>query len=187
MPLQTPQYTQNVQEQFSSGVPSIGWPKKFFTFALVLFVASLFFYAGLAFGYKTFLNKSINEAKVGLEDLSSRVSGEEKDNLATLHSQLTNIRGLLKDHVFSSQGLIFLESITHPNVSYTGLDLTTDNGEISIEGLTASYEDLVAQLTILENSEFVESYNLENSQWESGNIQFRINLVVSKEVFDLLQ
>ncbi|MBU2101688.1 hypothetical protein KKH05_03150 [Patescibacteria group bacterium] len=187
MPIQAPQYTQNVQEQFSSGVPSIGWPKKFFTFALVLFLASFFFYAGLAFGYKTFLNKAIGESTAELDGLSDRVSSEEKDNLAMLHSQLTNIRSLLGSHVFSSQGLVLLESITHPNVSYIGLDLTTDKGEISIEGIALSYEDLVAQLTILENSEFVESYNLENSQWESGGIQFRINMVVTEKVFDLIQ
>ncbi|PIR98080.1 MAG: hypothetical protein COT89_01425 [Candidatus Colwellbacteria bacterium CG10_big_fil_rev_8_21_14_0_10_42_22] len=186
MPSQIPQLTQNIQDQFSNARSSVGWPKQLFTFALVILVSILFIYAGLAFGYKAFLNNEIEKADSALQELSSRVTEEEKESLAVLNSQLTNIRTLLREHTFTSQGFALLESLTHPNISYTEMDLVMEDGKISLGGIANSYDDLVAQLTILEESQYVISYNLEDSQWNNGVIQFNLDMFVTDKVFELI-
>lgn len=183
MPPQVPQYTQGLREQFVSANLVVGWPKKFFTFAVTIFASVLLIYVGLAFGYKTFLNKSIEDLDGQLENLSSQITAEQKDNLAMLYSQVTNTRTLLRNHVFPSQVFILLESITHPEVTYLSLDLDTKERGIVIMGVTASYENLTSQLALLENSPKIERYNLESSEWDKGVVQFKVNLTVAKSVF----
>jgi hypothetical protein len=184
MPPQNSQYTQNIREQFTStNLAVIGWPKKFFTFAVIIFASALLIYIGLALGYKTFLNKSIENLDSQIEDLSSQITEEQKDNLATLYSQVTNVRTLLKNHIFPSQVFTLLKSVTHPKVTYLSLGLDAKERGIVITGVTDSYENLTSQLALLENSPEVERYNLESSKWDKGVVQFKINLTVAKSVF----
>jgi hypothetical protein len=163
----------------------VGWPKRFFTFSLVIFVAVLLIYVGLAFGYKLFLKKSLEDLGGKLDELSRQITQEEKDSLAILYSQLTNMRSLLGSHVFSSKVFTLLESITHPKVVYLGLDLNTKEREIIITGAAATYEDLTAQLALLESSSQIDKYNLESSEWDEGVVQFKINLTVAKDVLSV--
>jgi hypothetical protein len=185
MPFPTPQYPQNLREQFMNNNPTVGWPRKLFTFAVVIFASMLLIYTGLAFGYRTFLTKSIEGIDDEIKSLSARVTEEQRENLTTLYSQTVNMRKLLDDHVFSSKVFTLLESITYPKVAYISSNLNVDSREMSITGVTVSYEDLATQLALIENSPQIEKYNLDSSEWDSGVVQFRLNLKLVENMFHL--
>ena len=178
------QYAQNVREQFSSTTKGFGWPKKFFTFSFVLFASVLGVYLGLAFGYKTFLNSSNEKAKGELGSLSSKISPEQKEDLATLYSQVTNIRGLLENHTLTSQAFTFFESITSQKVKYTSFSLSTSDREVSIEGVAATYSDLVSQLVLFEDSQYIEKFSMDEAEYESGSIRFKMDVVLAKSILE---
>jgi len=180
---QPPQYTRNLREQFTNTTLVVGWPRKFFTLALILFISVLLVYIGLALGYRVFLGKSIEKLDDQLENLSSEITEEQKDDLAVLYSQVTNVRTLLGDHVFTSQAFTLLELITHPKATYLTLDLDMRQRGVAIAGITPSYEDLTAQLALFDSSPGIERYNLEGSEWKDGVVQFKIYLIMDKSVF----
>jgi len=182
---QPPPYAQSLRDQFSSTTLAVGWPKRLFTLATILFISVFLVYVGLAFGYRVFLNNSIEKLDDQLETLSTQITEEQKEDLATLYSQVTNVRTLLKDHVATSQAFTLLESLTHPKVTYLNLDLDMKDRRLILSGITPSYDDLTAQLAIFENSSDVERYNLESSEWDNGVIQFKVNLVMDKGVFSM--
>ena len=181
---QGPQYT-NVQEQFKNSSSKVGWPKRFFTFSLVLFLAVFLVYLGLAFGYESFLQNRVSEVEMELEALANEVSDEQKEQLATLYSQVSNIRDLLSDHTIASQTFDLLESITSEQVVYTAFDLSTPEREASVEGAAASYDALVSQLALYEESDMIERFSLEESQFQDGVIIFSAEILFEENVLRL--
>ena len=182
MALQGLQYAQNVREQFSASGRGVGWPKKFFTFSLTVFAFVLFVYLGLAFGYETFLRSSIEKVKGELGSLSAQVTEAQRADLITLYSQVTNIKDLLENHTLTSQVFILFETLTSQKVKYTTFDLSIPDREVSIEGLAATYEDLVSQLVLFEESPQIERFSLEESEVQKGVIRFKAKVVLVEDI-----
>ncbi|MDD5711036.1 MAG: hypothetical protein PHV43_02985 [Candidatus Colwellbacteria bacterium] len=185
MPSQLPQYTQGLRDQFTSSNLAVGWPKRFFTFTVILFAAVFLVYIGLAFGYRMFLNRSIDKLDSELESLSSEITDEQREELATLYSQVTNVRTLLENHVATSKAFTLLESITYPKVAFLTLDLDMKDRRVVVSGVSPSYDGLTAQLALLENEPNIEEYNLEDSSWDDGVVQFKINMTIDRNVFEM--
>lgn len=179
---QGPRY-QNPAEGFSHPNAQVGWPSRFFTFSFTIFGLVFLTYAGLNFGYKTFLKSQINDVRSELEALESQVTSEQKENLATLYSQVANIRELVEDHSLTSKFMDSLESMTSQNVSYIDFDIDTENREVSITGVAASYDDLVSQLVLYEQSPDIESLTLEKAALDGSIVSFSLEMVVSEESF----
>lgn len=179
---QGPQYAQNIREQVSGGASAISWPKKFFTFGLIVFIAVLLVYAGLAFGYGTFLKSAISGVEDELDRLSNTITAGQKENLSTLYSQVTNIRRLADEHVISSAALDAVEDVTSERVVYTNFEMTISDRVVALEGVAGSYEDLVSQLALYERSESVERFSLETSELEGNIVRFSVKLTLSEDV-----
>lgn len=182
MALQGLQYAQNVREQFSNSTKGVGWPNKFFTFSLVIFVFLLVIYLGLSFGYEVFLKSSIKRIEGELGSLSEQITDQQREDLITLYSQVTNIGGLIDGHNLTSQVFTLLEVITAERVKYVGFDLSIPDRELSIEGVAATYEDLVSQLVLFEESPQIERYSLEQSAVEGGIIKFRVKIILAEKI-----
>ncbi len=176
------QYAQDVRRQFSGPSSKVGWPKSFLTFSFVIFATVFFIYLGLAFGYQSFLNASINNIEEELGTLSSQISEQQKDDLTALFSQVTNIKTLLQEHSVSSQVFLLLESITSENVYYTNFDLSVPDQEAIVEGFAASYEELVSQLALFEEAPQIEKLTLEESEFQNGLIRFKLRLLLAEEI-----
>ncbi|MDP3953743.1 MAG: hypothetical protein Q8P99_02910 [bacterium] len=175
-------YAGDVKEQFSGPNLRIGWPKRFLTFTFVVFVAVFFVYLGLAFGYQAFLRNSISNIEAELGGLSSQISIEQKENLRTLYSQVTNIRQLLREHTLTSQVFTLFEAVTSESVVYTNFSLATSEREVEIEGFAGSYEDLVSQLVLLEDTPQIEKLTLEDSAFQNGLIAFRLRVTLADNI-----
>ena len=182
MALQGLQYAQNVREQFSGSAKGVGWPSKFFTFSLVIFIFLLVIYLGLGFGYEAFLQSSIKKIKGELGSLSDQITDQQREDLITLYSQVTNIKGLIADHTLTSQVFTLLEAITSERVKYVGFDLSVPDRELSIEGVAATYEDLVSQLVLFEQSPQIERFSLEQSAVQGGIVTFKVKVILTKEI-----
>lgn len=159
-------------------------PKKFLVFSLFLFIVTILLYLGLSVGYKAFLNKQIEDLDMAVEDLRFEVSEEEQEELLNFFSQVSNMQVALDGHVMSSRTFPFIEENTHGRVAYRSMDLSTVEGKIILDGVAADYDALVAQLSIFETVDEVEKIILDSSQRSGGAVNFRVTLVVDKELFD---
>jgi len=176
------QYTQNVREQFSGSSKGVGWPKKFLTFSVAIFAFVFIVYFGLAFGYEIFLRSSIEKVEGELGSLSSQITDQQKTDLTTLYSQVTNIRDLLKGHTLTSQVFTLIEAITSQQVKYVGFDLSVPDKAVDIDGFAAAYEDLVSQLVLYEESPQIERFTLEESAIQNGVVGFKVKLFLVEDI-----
>ena len=176
------QYAQNVKEQFSGSSKGVGWPKKFFTFSSVIFIFLLVIYLGLGFGYEAFLQSSIKRIKGELGSLSDQITDQQKEDLTPLYSQVTNIRDLLGGHTLTSQIFALFEVITSQKVKYTDFSLSAPDREVSIEGFAATYEDLVSQLVLFEESPQIERFTLEESEIQNGIVRFKAKVILVESI-----
>ncbi len=176
------QYAQNVREQFPGSDRKVGWPKKFLTFSFAVFASVLTVYLGLAFGYEAFLKSSINKVDGELGSLSSQITDQQKKDLITLHSQMANIRDLLKNHTLTSQVFTLFEAITSQKVKYVAFNLSIPEREMSIEGFAATYEDLISQLVLLEQSPQIEKFSLEESEIQKDVVRFKVKVILAKNI-----
>lgn len=166
------------REKLSSAVPS-----RFLIFSVAVFLFALLIYAGLALGYKSFLQNSIADSEKEMEALSRKISPEGQSQLIKFNSQISNLDQILASHVKSSQIFTFLEKNTQEKTAYRILNLSVPDRKLTLEGVSASYDDLVTQLAIYEQSPEVERLNLESSDGSGGNVRFKVNLVLAPALF----
>jgi len=161
-----------------------GAPRKFFTFSFFMFLLVALTYFGLSVGYKAYLNQEIKKLETSLDELRFEVPEEEQEELIRFFSQVGNIKTVLDKHIITSNVFRFLEQNTHASIAFTDMDLSTTERKISLDGVAANYDALVAQMSILESVPEVERIVLDNSQLNAGAVSFRLTLTVDASVFD---
>lgn len=175
--------TKGVPEFFRSEKPPVGAPARLLTISFLFMLAAVLIYLGLSFGYQPFLGSRIKNIDQQLQQLSGTVSKADQEKFVRFYSQLVNFRKILDSHVSFSGLLPLLEKITNQKVYYSSMDLKVKDGQLVLDGVAASYAVLAEQLTSFGNNVSVEKYNLSQSQFSDGRVQFKISLTLKPEVF----
>lgn len=178
-----PPYRDNISEQFGAGAQTAGTSWRLFIFLLVIFGVAVASYVGLRFGYRTFLNNSIADLSSQIQLQSSKLQFRDQQDLLDFYSQIANLKGLLGSHVFGSKIFEFLETNTNLRVSFTSVTLAVPEREVVIDGLAASYENLVQQLTHWQQAEGVERLALEENSTVNDMVRFRARITFDKAFF----
>ena len=178
-------YTRDTTGQFPRERLNAGLPWRLFTFSLILFAASFVIYLGLNFGYKAFLNKSIDSLNSTLNSLSFQVAPTERDGFINFYSQLSNLQKLLASHVMSSKIFPLLEGYTDPRVAYSTVNISVIDRTLTLDGFAKDYSVLATQLATYQQSPEVESVTLENSTLSGTTVRFTAKLILKNEIFHL--
>ncbi|MBI2010650.1 MAG: hypothetical protein HYS89_00170 [Candidatus Colwellbacteria bacterium] len=168
----------------AGGLPT-GTPRRILIASFITFLAVILVYLGLRFGYKLFLENSIEDLRTEAEVISAEVSVEEQENLITLYSQINNLQKVLAAHVDVTPAFTFLEASTHPRVVFESADISVADQELRLEGAAGSYEDLAAQLAIFENNPSVEKVFLESSSAAGSVVRFQVTLEFEPKTFSV--
>ncbi len=174
---------QNPKLQLFSQDLRAGLSWRLFIFFLVTFSAAGLSYIGLQYGYKAFLNNSIAKYDAALEEARTRIGASEQKNLIGFYSQIVNLKSLFRTHVLGSKFFAFLEASTNTRVAYTSASLSVPEKQLSLEGVTDSYETLVSQLIAFENSKLVKSVILGNNALDNGLVKFSVKIVFVPDFF----
>lgn len=181
-----PAYPNNIsgiQSQLLKETLPVGWPWRFLTIMVIVFLAVVLSYFGLEFGYKPYLEKQLNTVQNQINDATNAIVSDQSRNYLGFYSQILNIETLLKTHTNPSAFLPFLASSTNPMVSYTAVKVTVPQDKIDISGAASSYAVLASQLQAYENSPEVTRTVLEGSQAAAGAVSFQVTLYVNPELF----
>lgn len=174
-----------------SGTPTDRFPAnerrggiwRIFIFMLLILAALVLGYIGLDFGYKAFLNNSINELDVEIEEVAGRFELEESRDLVAFYSQMVNLRALLSSHIFGSKVFPFLESSTNSRVAYSTVDVSTQENQIVIDGIAESFEVLVQQLLFWQRSPSVSDIILQENSLANDLVRFRVAIELVPNFF----
>lgn len=180
-----------IEEQLKSGGQlSVGLPWRIFIFMLLIFGFSLFIYAGMDFGYRPYLESTINKLNKDISNLNQSIDEAQQKQIVGFYSQLINIQSLLKAHKpISSQIFDLIEKNTYQNVRYDGMVVSMADRSVKISGAAPDYETLIKEFSLFEQIPSIERVILENSNMSETavkgkeskkEIKFEIRLILKK-------
>lgn len=164
------------QPRFSAQVVSVGgaW---LFNLGLVAFIASLVAAGGL-FAY----GRSLAATRADWEE---QVQGQEAElrpdllaQIADLSSAIGVSRELIAGHVYASNSLLLLQSVTHPFVSFSSMSFSRDAHKIELVGSANSYRSVAEQVGLFETHPQVEKVDFGGlSVSEKGLVNFKLAVI----------
>ncbi len=170
---------QQVVEQLSRGTQRTpGWSSGILLFSgSVLFIVALV-YAGLRFGYEPYLNGQISSLRSQAQKAGQSVSPEDEATLIRFYSQISNIQSLLKNHVFFSQFLAWLEQRTEANVYYTSMAFSSGS-QIALVGAAKTPVDISEQVAVFEAAPEVASVSLSSVTYAPATNVWNFSIVIA--------
>ncbi len=179
-----PQYSQNVSDQImkSDGMGS-GLPWRLLAFSIFIFALSILAYFALSFGYSNYLNNQIAGTEQEISGLTQKISPESQSIFVDFYSRLSNFKNLFALHVYTTKLFPLLEKVTNPSVYYNDIQLNVDERRMVLSGIAANFEALSRQLYLFDNEPMIDSYILNQSRIVDNQVNFRITLVLSSNLF----
>jgi len=171
------------QEQFLNTQTPIGLPWRLSAFAVVLFTLALFTWAGLRYGYRSYLEDQVKSTDTELANLAEQVSANEQDQFITLYSQILNLKGVLDKHAFTANAFPVLEKNVVAGLIFTSAKIDAGTLTLNLGGITPVFETLAAQMVVLEKAPEVAAVSLEKVSLSSGSVNFSLNLTFKPEAF----
>ena len=166
---------------------TIGLPWRLMVFSFVLFLFSIFIFAGLQYGYGMYLDAQTVEVDENIAALAQQVSESEQEELLLFYSQLTNLQKVLDRRVFTVNTFPFLEKNTLPLVYYTEAQYITEEGVVILNGVANSMQVFVQQITLFEESPEVERVIIDDVGLERGTVSFGLHIAFQSEFLKRLQ
>jgi hypothetical protein len=176
-----------LQEQLgaraSTGRPA-GWPWRFLMFSVLVAACAGVSVAGLALGYRPFLESRIAAQDAEIAALGKKISAAEQARFVRFYSQLVNLDRLLKRHVVITPLFDLIESRTHPQVMYAAMEARVADRKVVLEGSAASYRALADQLEIFSATPEIARVIVNDSSALDGKVRFRLTLTARAAVFN---
>jgi len=172
-------------DQFVVDAPSVGLPWKLMVFSIILFIFSLFIFAGIKFGYASYLSQQQDKLKADTVALAKKINPDDQAKYVNFYSQTLNLRKVLDRHQFSGNLFKFLEEKTATNVYYTNASYTGEGGKVTLQGVAATSEALVQQLSVFDSSPELKSAVLSQMRFtEAGMVSFSIDFEFRDNFFE---
>lgn len=188
--------TEEIRRKSSAAFPSVihakevtevGWFSTMMVWGIFLLVISIAFYGGVQFVYLPSVEKEIQTLTQDLRNLSTQISKEQREQVLGAYSQVLNIKSLLKNHVYPSRLLTFLEKNTHQGIFIENINVSLEKGTVDLIGKGPSKEAIIEQVFAFESAAEVQSVKLTDAQFQNDPASFHIlitlkpGLVLSSE------
>lgn len=157
-----------------------------FTFVgIAVFVITLITSA-ISFGYQFIIERNIDEKGIELEETLNEINPEAIVSLKQIDNRIKTANLLLNEHITLSSFFEFLEESTLRNIQFSSFIYTLDSDrlvKISLEGKAQSYNSLVLQSNIFENSDMLSNLNISDIKLDdSGKVIFTVEATLQKEL-----
>lgn len=147
------------------------------TVILVIVTGSLYFWLNFR------LSPQISSIEQEIETLNANQKVLQAQQFVVLQSQLRSLRTILENHIYGSNLLNFLESITHPQVRFESINVDLVTRKISLSSEAASFNVAAEQLKILEANSMVDDFSVSDFKTgQTGSISFGLVINFSGEV-----
>lgn len=141
-----------------------------------LLVLSVLLWGGSKF-YQRSISQEINELRSREASIFSAEDRETVKEMVDFEGRASLVQEFLKSHVYSSQAIELIASLTLPKVKWDNLAMNISNQTVGLKGIAASYSVLAEQIYILETnnpSVSVSGISLDRS----GSVNFSVNFAL---------
>ncbi len=177
------QVVEQLSQEGSRRTPGWSFGVMLFSGSILLIVLAI--YAGLQYGYEPYLNAQISGLQKQVDQLGRSVSPVDEANLVTFYSQISNLQSLVKNHIFFSQLLSWLETNTETNVYFTNMTFTS-NDQMTLAGVGKTSADVAEQVAVFEASPDISSLSLSNANYSPTLNAWIFNLIITMKPSVLL-
>ncbi|MEK7600878.1 MAG: hypothetical protein AAB463_02905 [Patescibacteria group bacterium] len=156
----------------------------------VLIIGVLIFAVGVGLSVFAWFRVQAKEDKIAalnvdIEQIERSRIVKDEQTIIAFRKQLAPVGNILDNHIFVTQGLEALENLIHSKVQVKNLSVQTQQGMISVKGLTLDYTTIAQQLaTFLRKNKHITSAVLGGMQSNNaGGLDFDVSLVVNADAF----
>jgi hypothetical protein len=153
-----------------------GWSRQLLMFSGTIFFITVLIYVGLAYGYKSYLNSSVQKLQDQIQSFSQQIPLDEQTKIINFYSQLANLKTLLTNHVVASPVFEWLEKNTQANVFYSKFSLNAATNQLSLTGSAKTADDFNQQMAIFENNQEVKKMKTGGASFVNNLWQFDVTL-----------
>lgn len=154
----------------------------FFLVSLIFFFLAVFGSVGV-FVFRYVANQRIAVLEQDREKLEGELRPHLIDQVLELSRRLEAARGILGQHIFSSNVFEFLESATLPQTRYTSFGYAFDARRVDLNAEVASYGTLARQIQVLEARKEVEKVDFGGlSLGERGLVNFKVSIIFHEDL-----
>lgn len=173
---------QNGEDQRSRADAVAGLPWRILLFSGIVFGISIFVFFGLRFGYASYLDSRSKNLDERIQELASRVSQEDQQDLISFYSQIVNLRTVIEKHHFVAKTFDYIEKYILPTVVYTGAKVSMNGTSVVISGEANTMQDLIEQLSVFDSApEFEGKAIIDSLSFEGGKVGFGVTLQVKED------
>jgi len=150
---------------------------------LILLILILVILFGLYFFLFSYVlpqrEEEATKLKAEFSELSQKVTSENNGDLSSAQNYINDFKVLLENSPKTSKFFGRFEEWAHPLIVYSNLKFETNLRKVSMSGKTSNNRSLMEQITVLNNEESIESYELSNININGGgDVSFEISLII---------
>lgn len=149
--------------------------------SVVLSVILLVLILGLFFGlitYKNSLVSSIADIDAQLADLERARDKKLESSLLDLHQQIAVVNPILSAHIFWSDAMIKIQSITLPQVQFQSINADVPSKKLAAKMLVSNYTTLAKQIAAFYTVESITDVILNKVQSQpTGKLDVTIQIL----------
>jgi len=157
----------------------------------ILLVFSLLLLIAAAAGYFIFY-KLINDGKLVLDDLNSKIAQEKTAERLALEKEMTEMKRKIDDfsylvnqHLKIDQVFTIIQENTHPQIWFTQFELDPRFKIVKLIGEAQNFTTIGQQVSLFQKVEKINQVNLDEiSLTKEGKIGFKLFLSFKSEVFN---
>ena len=159
------------------------WPKGLFTFVLIISILI----GAAAFGLNYFNSleqKKLDTLTNEFENLRAAFPVDQEKEIATFEAKLTTLVKLLNNHVYFSNVIRILETLTHPQVSYSSLNYSVDKNTINLNGLAKNQQVLSEAVNgFINDPQDIKMVILKDMKTNSDfTVNFNLDIILNSQV-----
>lgn len=147
--------------------------------SLAVLVLTLLIFGGFK-GYEFYQQSNIEKIRGQIEEIESKQDKEMAQKILDTHKTITSVRGLLKNHIYSTQFFDALEKTTLPRVQWYNFTLLTD-GNASLSGKADSYSTLAKQIIAFEEAKF--KISVSGISYKKDGVEFSATTEFDPKIF----
>lgn len=152
--------------------------------SLSMAILATFLFLGLTYGYQPYLDSKIASLDEQINKFGEEIPAEKQAEMATFYSQIVNLKTVLNNHSFLTPFWGWLEKNTLENVYFNKVTVNTSGNQITLQGGARGSQDIMAQLTVFENSPEVERLVFGNIANTPQGWQFNMTLFMKSPIFN---
>lgn len=158
-------------------------PEILFYFSLILVISAVASYFVLN-NLSTKTESDVTNLNQQIKALSNSPEGKLESKLQAEQRKINDFSSLVNGYRYSSQIFPFIESLAHPQVTFSDFSADIEDGTLELSGTADSFQTVAQQLMIFQQSKLVKSAEVSDvSLGTAGQIPFTFDLVLNPAVF----